>query len=179
MRCGDLPYCVVPLVQQWVELLGPASGQANLHSLLQGYPGARPAAPDPGPAGPVHPCCSASRAPCQWARAGLSKSSGRRGLRSLRAPTSSLTLQPDAHGLRLAAPRRHCAGRSARPREPLRCHRRGHVAAPGPGGGPRPNCRVDTSCGHGDMGDGGGRCASSLVRPMGYPAAQHKLASVA
>jgi hypothetical protein len=145
-------------------------------------PRARPAlaAPRPGPRGPgpgssSRADVSASRAP--WARAGLFKSGGRRGLRSLLAPTSSPTRQPDTHGLRLAAPRRHCAGRSARPRGPLRCRRRGHVAAPGPGGGPRPNRRVDAGCGHGDMGDGGGRCASSLVCSIGHPLAQQKMAS--
>ncbi len=135
------------------------------------------AAPRPGPRGPGPG--SSSRADVagsgrSWARLAL-QSSGRRGLQTLRSPTSSPTRQPDAHGLLLAAPRRHCARRSVRPRGPLRCRRRGHVAAPA--GGPRSNRRVDAGCGHGDMGGGGGRCAPSLARPMGHPFAQQTMAS--
>ena len=174
-----LRYC------NWLAFSGRPAGRPisapRARLAAAGNPGARPAAPDPGPAGPARPRRSASRAP--WARAGLFKSGGRRGLRSLLAPTSSPTRQPDTHGLRLAAPRRHCAGRSARPRGPLRCRRRGHVAAPRAAALPPawsrggPGVRVDTSCGHGDMGDGGGRCAPSLIRPMGHPLAQQKTVS--
>ena len=152
-RESSVQCCPSGTAMGWPSRAGQRAGQISApraRLAAAGNPGARPAAPDPGPAGPARPRRSASQAP--WARAGLFKSGGRRGLRSLLAPTSSPTRQPDTHGLRLAAPRRHCAGRSARPRGPLRCRRRGHVAAPGPGGGPRPNRRVDAGCGHGDMG---------------------------
>ena len=74
----------------WPSRAGQRAGQSPLRERASPPPGdhgARPAAPDPGPAGPVRPRRSASRAP--WARPGLFKSSGRHGLRSLRAPTSS------------------------------------------------------------------------------------------
>jgi hypothetical protein len=68
----------------WPSRAGQRAGQSPLRERASpppGYPGARPAAPDLGPAGPARPRRSATRAP--WARAGLFKSSGSRGLRQL------------------------------------------------------------------------------------------------
>jgi hypothetical protein len=74
----------------WPSWAGPRAGISPLRERASpppGDPGARPAASDPGLAGPARQRRSASRAP--WARAGFFKSSGRRWLRSLLTPTSS------------------------------------------------------------------------------------------
>ncbi len=130
----------VPTVRQWVGLLGQARGPARLRSTSsprsRRVTGARPAASDPGPAGPVRPRRSPSRA--SWARAGLFGSSGRHGLRTHRARTSSPDRQPDRPGL--GSPRQvadsPCGARG--PLGALRCLWCGHVAIPGGGVGPRP-----------------------------------------
>jgi hypothetical protein len=101
-----------------------------------GDPGARPAASDPGPAGLVSPCRSASRA--SWARAGLYCSSGRRGLRTHRARTSSPDRQLDRPCL---GSQRHVADPPGGARShlgPLHCLLCCHVAIPGARVGPRP-----------------------------------------
>ena len=109
-----------------------------------------------------------SRAPVAPGPDQLSESSGCRGRRRFGPDELSFTAAgrgADALGPRLAAPHGRRAD-GARPSGSLRCRRRSHVATTGPGGGPRPYRRVDTRRGHGVMGDEGGRCAPSRVRPM-------------
>ncbi len=93
------PYCTA---MGWPSRAGPRAGPSPLRERAPpppppGDPCARPAVSKPGPAGPVRPRRSTSRA--SWARAGLFGSCGRRGLQTHRARTSPPSQQPDRPGL--------------------------------------------------------------------------------
>jgi hypothetical protein len=96
-------------------------------------PGARPAASDPGPADPVRPRRSASRA--SWARARLYCSSGLCRLQTHRVQTRSPDQQQDHPGLGSQC---HVANSSSGARGPLGPLRCCHMAIPGVRVRPRP-----------------------------------------
>jgi hypothetical protein len=90
----------------------------------------------PGPRGAGR--LSPLRVPDPVGRAGLYGSSGRRGLRTHWARTSSQDRQPDRPGLGSLHHVADSPGGAHGPHGPLCCRRCGHVAIPGARVGPRP-----------------------------------------
>jgi hypothetical protein len=107
--------CPSGTAMDWPSRAGQRAGQSPLRERASpppGDPGAGRAARRSGPGPRGHGPPSPLRIPGPVGPAVRSTRRASRG--TLRSPTSSPTRQPDAHGLRLAAPSRHCAaGRCA------------------------------------------------------------------